>query len=83
MSTELTYLLITVSSKVGCNESAAPFGPEQQSRIQVAPLVLHQPAQWGNRQPNGGPAVCQALPALRLSAPERYSVDTVASFRHS
>lgn len=65
---------------MGCNESAAPFGPEQQPRIQVAPLVLYQPAQWGNQQPDGGPAVCQAFPALRLSTPERY---TVASLWHS
>lgn len=56
---------------MGCNKSAASFGPQQQSRIQAASLVFHQSAQWRNLQADGGPAVCQALPAFCFSAPER------------
>lgn len=63
---------------MGRHKSPAPAGTEQQLRVQVAPFVLHKSARWWNRQPNGGSAVCQALPALRLSAPERCLIQTLA-----
>lgn len=56
---------------MGCNKSAASFGPQQQPRIQAASLVFHQSAQWRNLQADGGSAVCPALSAFCFSAPER------------
>lgn len=69
--TVINPLCVLCLCQMGCDEQTEASGSEQQSGVQAAPALLHQPAERRCGEPAGGSALRSPLPTVRRPASER------------